>query len=59
MFLGLQHELDSEVGVVWSHNDAMLQYLHFRTALEGANLLFLLIYTTEMALKIAGLGLKE
>jgi hypothetical protein len=37
----------------------MRQYLIFRTALEALNLTFLVTYTGEMALKIAGLGLKE
>jgi len=47
------------VGVLWQQNNAMGQYLIFRAVLEGANLIFLVTYTGEMALKIAGLGLKE
>jgi hypothetical protein len=54
-----QHELSSDVGVLWARNGAMLQYLHFRVALEALNIAFLSIYTLEMALKLLGLGVRE
>jgi hypothetical protein len=52
MLLGVQHELDSPIGSLWTQNDAMLQYLQFRAGSEGANLAFLLIYTLELVLKV-------
>ena len=58
--LAMQHELTSEVGALWAGDGSIVRpYLLFRLVLEGFNLVFLFIYTAEMGLKIAGLGLKE
>jgi hypothetical protein len=57
--LALKHELSSQIGELWTANDAMLQYLYFRTVLEVLNLLFLFVYSSEALAKILGLGYKE